>query len=56
MIQRMELWRKPEGTMSNGYPSCFFGDFSVLLEASEKRGGNFTETCGISEFRDFILN
>ena len=41
--------------MESGLLVCFIGDFNVLTDSSEKRGGPFTESQEVIEFRDFLL-
>ena len=37
-------------------PVCFVGDFNVLLEPSEKRGGQFFESSEVFEFREVLVD
>ena len=37
-----------------GLPSCIVGDFNVLLNESEKKGGGFVETSAIKRFREVL--
>ena len=42
--------------MDSRLPICFIGDFNVLLDSSEKRGGPFHESAEVIELRQFLLD
>ena len=55
-VVRRELWTALGQFMSIGLPVCFMGDFNVLIDPSEKKGGSFTEAVDVIEFREFLMN
>jgi len=54
--QRRELWQSLSRLVDSGLPICFIGDFNVLLDSSEKRGGPFHESAEVIELRQFLLD
>ena len=53
-VKRRRLWRLLLDLQHLHLPLAVTGDFSVLLEASEKCGGLFVEDIEVLEFRDCV--